>query len=58
MKKSAVIIAIALGFTMTSVHANNDIVKPSNTDTVLVVTGAVNPFCMSIVKEILRPLVN
>nr|WP_321231786.1 ankyrin repeat domain-containing protein [uncultured Psychroserpens sp.] len=50
MKKSAVIIAIALGFSFTSLNATNEIASTSNYETVAVAKGAVNPFCMSIVK--------
>jgi ankyrin repeat protein len=50
MKKSAVIIAIALGFSFTSLNAANDISTTSNYETVAVAKGVVNPFCMSIVK--------
>lgn len=48
MKKSAVIIAIALGFTFTSLNATNAIVTPSIYETVT--EKAVDPFCISIVK--------
>ncbi|MCK8481248.1 ankyrin repeat domain-containing protein [Psychroserpens algicola] len=50
MKKSAVIIAIALGFSFTSLNAKNEITTTSSYETVAVEKGAVNPFCMSIVK--------
>ncbi|MEM5564071.1 ankyrin repeat domain-containing protein [Psychroserpens sp. AS72] len=48
MKKSAVIIAIALGFSFTTLHATNDIVTTSTYETVT--KRAVDPFCISIVK--------
>ncbi|MFT4781501.1 MAG: ankyrin repeat protein [Psychroserpens sp.] len=48
MKKSVVIIAIALGFSFTTIHATNDIVTSSTFETVT--KRAVNPFCISIVK--------
>jgi ankyrin repeat protein len=53
MKKSAVIIAIALGFSFTTLHAANDIVTNDNvtTSTYETVTKrVVDPFCISIVK--------
>ncbi|WP_040278410.1 ankyrin repeat domain-containing protein [Psychroserpens damuponensis] len=48
MKKSAVIIAIALGFSFTTLHASNDIVTSSTYETVT--KRAVDPFCISVVK--------
>ncbi|MDG5492833.1 ankyrin repeat domain-containing protein [Psychroserpens sp. SPM9] len=48
MKKTAVIIAIALGFSFTSLNATNDVVTPSNYETVT--KKLVDPFCISIVK--------
>ena len=48
MKKSAVIIAIALGFSFTSLHATNTILPTSNYENVI--KKAVDPFCLSIVK--------
>nr|WP_321222129.1 ankyrin repeat domain-containing protein [uncultured Psychroserpens sp.] len=48
MKKSAVIIAIALGFSFTTLHAANDILATSTYETVT--TRVVDPFCISIVK--------
>ena len=48
MKKSVVIIAIALGFSFTAVHATNDNVTFSTYETTL--KRAVNPFCISIAK--------
>lgn len=48
MKKSAVIIAIALGFTFTTLHAKNSIVTPTSYETVT--KRLVDPFCLSIVK--------
>ncbi|WP_460217981.1 ankyrin repeat domain-containing protein [Psychroserpens sp. MEBiC05023] len=51
MKKSAVIIAIALGFSFTSLHATTETSTSStNYEVTAVAKGAVNPFCMSIVK--------
>ncbi|WP_431137216.1 ankyrin repeat domain-containing protein [Psychroserpens mesophilus] len=49
MKKSVVIVAIAMAFSVTALNAKNVI---SNTSTYEVVTkkSTVNPFCMSIVK--------
>ncbi|WP_298902311.1 ankyrin repeat domain-containing protein [uncultured Psychroserpens sp.] len=49
MKKSAVIIAIALGFSFTSLNATNDIVTPSTYETT-VAKRVVDPFCVSIIK--------
>ncbi|SDR93904.1 Ankyrin repeat-containing protein [Formosa sp. Hel1_31_208] len=48
MKKTAVIIAIALGFSFTSINATNDLVSPSTYETVT--KRVVDPFCISIVK--------
>nr|WP_321245756.1 ankyrin repeat domain-containing protein [uncultured Psychroserpens sp.] len=48
MKKSVVIIAIALGFSFTTLNATNDIVTTSTYETVT--KKAVDPFCISIVK--------
>ena len=48
MKKSAVIIAIALGFSFTTLQATNDIVTTSTYETVT--KRSVDPFCISIVK--------
>ncbi|MFT4612023.1 MAG: ankyrin repeat protein [Glaciecola sp.] len=48
MKKSAVIIAIALGFSFTTLQATNDIVTTSTYETVTKRT--VDPFCISIVN--------
>ena len=48
MKKSVVIIAIALGFSFTTLNATNDIVTTSTYETVT--KTAVDPFCISIVK--------
>jgi len=50
MKKSAVIIAIALGFSFTSLNATNEITTSSNYETKVVAKKVVNPFCMAIVK--------
>jgi len=49
MKKSAVIIAIALGFSFTSLNATNDVVSSSTYETTMV-KKLVDPFCVSIVK--------
>ena len=48
MKKSAVIIAIALGFSFTTLHATNDNVTTLTYETVT--KRVVDPFCISIVK--------
>lgn len=48
MKKSAVIIAIALGFSFTTLNATNSFVTSSTYETVT--KRVVNPFCLSIVK--------
>nr|WP_321226640.1 ankyrin repeat domain-containing protein [uncultured Psychroserpens sp.] len=48
MKKSAVIIAIALGFSFTTLHASNSIMSTSTYETVT--KRLVDPFCISIVK--------
>ncbi|WP_415189392.1 ankyrin repeat domain-containing protein [Psychroserpens sp.] len=48
MKKSVVIIAIALGFSFTTIQATNDNVESSTYEAT--VKRAVNPFCISIVK--------
>ena len=48
MKKSAVIIAIALGFSFTSLNATNNILPTSTYETVT--KKVVDPFCISIVK--------
>lgn len=48
MKKSAVIIAIALGFSFTTLNATNDIVTTSTYETVA--KRVVDPFCLSVVK--------
>jgi len=48
MKKSAVIIAIALGSAFAPLNATNDIVTPSTYETVT--KRVVDPFCISIVK--------
>ena len=49
MKKSAVIIAIALGFSFTALNATNDVVTSSTYETTMV-KKLVDPFCVSIVK--------
>ena len=48
MKKSVVIIAIALGFSFTTLNATNDMVSTSTYETVT--KKAVDPFCISVVK--------
>ncbi|MEH6537922.1 MAG: ankyrin repeat domain-containing protein [Psychroserpens sp.] len=48
MKKTAVIIAIALGFSFTTLNATNNIVTSSTYETVT--KKVVDPFCISIVK--------
>jgi ankyrin repeat protein len=48
MKKSVVIIAIALGFSFTTLHATNNVVTTPTYETTL--KKAVDPFCISIVK--------
>jgi len=48
MKKSVVIIAIALGFSFTTLQATNDVVTTSTYETTI--KKAVDPFCISIVK--------
>ena len=48
MKKSAVIIAIALGFSFTTLHASNSIMPTSTYETVT--KRLVDPFCISIAK--------
>ncbi len=48
MKKSAVIIAIALGFSFTSLNATNSVVTSSSYETIS--KRVVDPFCLSIVK--------
>ena len=48
MKKTAIIIAIAFGFTMTSLNATNEV---SNHDNLEITSKVkVSPFCMAIVK--------
>ncbi len=48
MKKTAIIIAIALGFSINSLNASNDISTTSKIE--VVNKKSVNPFCMAIVK--------
>jgi len=48
MKKTAVIIAIALGCSINALNATNDI--PSNSAKELVVQETISPFCLSILK--------
>ena len=48
MKKSVVIIAIALGFSFTTLNATNDNVNTSTYETTI--KKAVDPICISIVK--------
>ncbi len=48
MKKSVVIIAIALGFSSTTLQATNDVVSTSTYETTI--KKVVDPFCISIVK--------
>ena len=48
MKKSVVIIAIALGFSFTTLHATNNVVTTPTYETTL--KKAVDSFCISIVK--------
>ncbi|MBR9914761.1 MAG: ankyrin repeat domain-containing protein [Algicola sp.] len=51
MKKSAVIIALALGFSFTTLNATNNIVTPVNLESHETLTKrVVDPFCISIVK--------
>jgi ankyrin repeat protein len=49
MKKTIIITAIALGFTLTSLNAKT-LSETSTTSLVVKVTSSVSPFCMSIVK--------
>lgn len=49
MKKTAVIIALALGVVLAPVNATNDLVTITNSKTI-VTNAKVNAFCMSIVK--------
>ncbi|MEM6517159.1 MAG: ankyrin repeat domain-containing protein [Bacteroidota bacterium] len=48
MKKTAIIIAIAFGFSMTSLNATNEVTNDNNFEVVAKVK--VSPFCMAIVK--------
>lgn len=48
MKKSAVIIAIALGFSFSTLNASNSVVESSTYE--VVAKRVVDPFCLSIVK--------
>ncbi len=48
MKKTAIIIAIALGFSITSLNASNDNLNQSRSE--VIIKKTVNPFCMAIVK--------
>ncbi len=48
MKKTAIIIAIALGFSITSLNATNNGSNSVNSE--VVVKNSISPFCMAIVK--------
>lgn len=47
MKKSAVILALALGFSISNLNATNEILT-SNTDTVTVYSDEVSPLCKAV----------